>query len=398
MNRYFTSQYFIIFFVVQLLVSVAVANDSSGQKQTVNESAVSTASQKNATENFPIDQKVLALKRLSEHDAVSAHTEMQRLQEMDLELNQAEYYLLYLAQANIENVKGKEDKVIHWLNKAITLEVNLSERQMNLPDFASAYLMLANIYHRQGLYQKAFDSKKKYIKKYARHLKLRNELRVKRLSKKYKMAKKLEQNELLEQAGELKRLEMARIESQRNKHNLYIAITLLAGLLFFLLLLRQLKIRRALKMLAKTDRLTGLANRRAFFSNGFSYMESALKVKSELCVLVVSIDHFKKLNDKLGDGVGDDIICHIAALVSEVMRSRDILARIADAEFAAILPDANIGQARAIAERIREKVQHDVKKGLEEDLVSVSIGLASINDTNDSFDDLLHLAGIACSK
>jgi diguanylate cyclase (GGDEF)-like protein len=398
MNRCFISKNLIAFFIVQSLVSVAVASDSSGQEQIFNEFTASITSQKNIVENFPIDQQILALKKLSEHDAASARTEMQRLQQIGLELNQAEYYLLHLARANIANIKGQEHKVINWLNKAIKLESYLNEKQLNSPDFASAYLMLANIYHQQGLYQKAFDSKKKYIKKYASHLKLRNKLRVRRLNEKYQMAKKLEQNELLEQSGELKRLELARAESQRSKQNLNIAIILLAGLLFLLLLLRQFKIRRALKILAKTDDLTKLANRRAFFSNGYRYMEHALKAQSELCVLVISIDHFKQLNDKLGDDIGDDIICHVAGLASEAMRSRDILARIGGAEFAAILPDANIGQARSIAERIREKIQHCAKEGLKEESVSVSIGLASINDANDSFDDLLHLADMAMQQ
>jgi diguanylate cyclase (GGDEF)-like protein len=394
MNRYFISKRLIAFFIVQLWASAAAASESSGQENIFNEFTASTL-QKNIAENFPHEQQILALMNLSEHDADSAQTEMQRLQQIGLELNPAEYYLLHLARANIANDKGQKHEVIDWLNKAIKLETNLNEKQLNSPGFASAYLMLANIYHQQGLYQKAFDNKKKYIKKYASHLKLQNKLRVKRLNEKYQMAKKLEQNELLEQSGELKRLELARVESQRSKQNLSIAIILLAGLLFLLLLLRQFKIRRALKMLAKTDNLTKLANRRAFFSNGYRYMENALKAQSELCVLVISIDHFKPLNDKLVDEIGDDIICHVAALASEAMRSRDILARIGDAEFAAILPDANIGQARSIAERIREKTEHSVKEELRNSSISVSIGLASINDANDSFDDLLHLADMA---
>ncbi len=395
MNRYFISKNLVAFFIMQLLASAAVASENSGEEQIFTEFTASLAAQKNIAENFPIGQQILTLKKLSEHDAASAQTEMQRLQQLGLELNHAEYYLLHLTRANIANVKGQEHKVINWLNKAIALEPNLNEKQLNSPDFASAYLMLANIYHQQALYQKAFDNKKKYIKKYASHLKLRNKLRVRRLNEKYQMAKKREQNELLEQGSELKRLELARVESQRSKQNLNIAIILLAGLLFLLLLLRQFKIRRALKMLAKTDNLTKLANRRAFFSNGYRYMEHALKAQSKLCLLVISIDHFKQLNDKLGDDIGDDIICHVAALASEAMRSRDILARIGDAEFAAILPDANIGQARAIAERIREKIQHSVKQGLKDSPVSVSIGLASINDASGSFDDLLHLADMA---
>ena len=125
-------------------------------------------------------------------------------------------------------------------------------------------------------------------------------------------------------------------------------------------------------------------------------MEQALLANGELSVLMLDIDHFKSVNDSFGHDVGDKVICHVAALASETMRSRDFLARIGGEEFAAILPDANIEQARAIAERIREKVQDNSKGNKNNTIeVTVSIGLASINDMRENFDSLLHAADIA---
>lgn len=395
MSMKFIIKMFIVCFIAKALLNNAFANDIAGQEQVFNDFNTSLTKQKDVTATFSIDQKILSLKTLSEYDIAAARTKLQELQQIGLELNQAEYYLLHVIRANIANVKGQEHKVVNWLNKAIKLEPYLSEKQLNSPEFASAYLVLADIYHRQGAYQKAYDSKKKYIKKHSGHLKLQNSLRMKRLNEKYQMAKKHEENELLEQNSELKRLALARVESQRNKQNFNVAVTLIAGLLFFFLLLRQFKIRRALKILAKTDSLTNLANRRAFFANGYTYMERALKEQSELCVLVIDIDNFKQVNDNLGHDVGDKAICYVAELASETMRSRDILARIGGEEFAAILPDANVGQARAIAERIREKIQQSNAVELQGLPITVSIGLASINDGNKNFDHLLHIADVA---
>ena len=82
------------------------------------------------------------------------------------------------------------------------------------------------------------------------------------------------------------------------------------------------------------------------------------------------------------------------------MRSRDLFARIGGEEFAAILPDATIEQARAIAEHIREKIQdsiqdHSNKNSKLNSSVTVSIGIASIRDVKENFDSLLHAADLA---
>jgi diguanylate cyclase (GGDEF)-like protein len=78
------------------------------------------------------------------------------------------------------------------------------------------------------------------------------------------------------------------------------------------------------------------------------------------------------------------------------MRSRDFFARIGGEEFAAILPDANIAQARAIAEHLREKIQDNISEIQSNNIqITVSIGIVSIHDVNESFDSLLHAADLA---
>ena len=125
-------------------------------------------------------------------------------------------------------------------------------------------------------------------------------------------------------------------------------------------------------------------------------MEQALLEDRELSVLMLDIDHFKKINDSFGHDVGDKTLCNVAALANETMRSRDFLARIGGEEFAAILPDATIEQARAIAERMREKIQESSNENIDNNSqITVSIGLASIRDVRESFDGLLHAADMA---
>ncbi|AZQ85206.1 GGDEF domain-containing protein [Colwellia sp. Arc7-635] len=425
MNKYVTLEYFtsrcsvfkciafkgrslksiaLYFLSICMLGNVANADEALGEQQVFNQSdnlsanlAASSSEHDPAAEFiFPINAQILSLKTLSEHDRVTAQVKLLEFQALSLMLNKAEQYILYLVRANIANVEGQEYKVINWLNKAIKLEPSLAKKQLDTPLFAGAYLVLAHIYAGIGEDKKAFDNKKLYIKKYFSHLEQQKTYRLKRLNEKYDLEKRKGENELLTQNSQIKHFDITRAESDRQEQNRNITIFIAAVIVLFLLLLRQFKIRRSLKLLAKTDSLTLLPNRHSFFKSGRSYMKKALSEGKELSVLMLDIDHFKKVNDTFGHDVGDQAICNVAALASETMRDRDFLARIGGEEFAAILPDANIEQARAIAERMREKIQDSTSKTqLNKVAITVSIGLASIKDVTDNFDSLLHAADVA---
>jgi diguanylate cyclase (GGDEF)-like protein len=371
------------------------ADETTESEQTLNKLDSASFSQESNVA-LSINEKIISLKMLSEKDRAGARIKLSELETSALTFNQAEQYILHIVRANIANVAGQESTVINYLHKAIELETSLAKSQLDDPLFASAYLIRANIYEKQGDEKAAFDSKKQYIKKYFAHLKQQKELRVKGLHDKYNIEKNYEENELLGQNNQIKQYALTRAESDRKQQLYNIAIFIAAVIVLFVLLLRQFSIRRALKLLAKTDSLTYLANRRSFFERGSIFMEQAISEGSELSVLMLDIDHFKKINNNFGHEVGDKAICHVAALASETMRSRDFLARIGGEEFAAILPDANIEQARAIAEHMREKIQDNTRKSNGENVhVTVSIGLASIRDVSESFDSLLHAADMA---
>jgi len=396
MNKYRSFKWAALYSWLMLVNITAIADENIGQQQVFNKLTSSFSKLPDSTGLLDINEEILSLKTLSEHDKAASQVKLLALQELSLSLNPAEQYLLHLVRANIANITGQEHKVINWLNKAIKLEPLITKKQLDMPIFSGAYLTLANIYESQGADKKAYDSKKLYIKKYFSYLKQQKANRVSRLNEKYNIEKRHEENELLAQNSQIKRYALTHAESEKRQQHRDIAIFIAVAIVFFLLLLRQFKIRRALRLLANTDSLTLLPNRRSFFKNGYHFMEQALKADKELSVLMLDIDNFKQLNDNLGHDVGDKVICHVAALASETMRSRDYLARIGGEEFAAILPDANIAQARAIAERMREKIQDSINENRSDNSqVTVSIGLASINDVNDNFDSLLHAADSA---
>jgi two-component system cell cycle response regulator len=112
-----------------------------------------------------------------------------------------------------------------------------------------------------------------------------------------------------------------------------------------------------LEQLAQTDPLTQLLNRRALTERITAEMERALRYDSTLALLLIDLDHFKKVNDTYGHLVGDDVLRDVAALLGHTIRTMDIVARYGGEEFLVLLPETDEQGAAAFAERIREAVE-----------------------------------------
>jgi diguanylate cyclase (GGDEF)-like protein len=137
--------------------------------------------------------------------------------------------------------------------------------------------------------------------------------------------------------------------------------------------------RRALERLAHTDPLTGLANRRHYDAQ-----LSRLVVRAELSgrglgLVLVDIDRFKDVNDRLSHLTGDTLLCRVAEVVGRYAEGRALAARVGGEEFALLLPGTAVGQAVAVAEELRGEVEKlpldDLEIGLR---VTLSAGVAVI--------------------
>lgn len=148
-----------------------------------------------------------------------------------------------------------------------------------------------------------------------------------------------------------------------------------------------------LRVIAKTDALTGLFNRRSLFKKGNLLVNEAVKEGNTVSAILLDIDFFKSVNDNYGHDVGDKVIKMVAEVGTETIRSRDYYARLGGEEFAAILPGASLEESKAFAERLREKVEQlDLSTINIERKITVSIGVANLAQVTPSFDILLHAA------
>ncbi len=146
---------------------------------------------------------------------------------------------------------------------------------------------------------------------------------------------------------------------------------------------------------ALTDSLTGLPNRRAF-NERLEERMSAWKRRGEaFTLLLLDVDHFKKLNDKHGHLTGDEALKLIGQALRKVLRRDDSVARYGGEEFAMILPATTLEQSCHVAEKVRQAVAGvELNRGGERIAVTVSSGLATIQ-LNEQEDSLVQRADSA---
>ena len=108
--------------------------------------------------------------------------------------------------------------------------------------------------------------------------------------------------------------------------------------------------------LARTDDLTGLANRRAFVELGASALDQARRYDRALSLVMFDIDYFKKINDTHGHAAGDAVLRAVSGAVKQAARSADTTGRIGGEEFALLLPETSAAAATGFAERLRRDV------------------------------------------
>ncbi|MFM6829372.1 MAG: diguanylate cyclase [Novosphingobium sp.] len=178
------------------------------------------------------------------------------------------------------------------------------------------------------------------------------------------------------------RVDMAN-RSERRNHMFMIVVGLSGSVMLAFALTAVGALRRAfareaayrdeLRLLAGTDELTGIANRRELISGLNREIAASKRSDRPLAFALIDIDRFKRVNDTYGHPAGDEVIRKVARAALAAVRGCDLVGRVGGEEFAIVLPGAGVAQAYAICERLRQRIQSDLIELPEGETISVSI-------------------------
>lgn len=144
----------------------------------------------------------------------------------------------------------------------------------------------------------------------------------------------------------------------------------------------RLQTQQALQDLAQRDSLTGVIARRALEEPLQRELKAGLRYGTPASLLLMDLDYFTTVNDRLGHAAGDDVLKAVAALVQDNVRAVDCVGRSGGEQFAVVLPHTDVEMAQVLAERIRADIER--RAFMVEDgqvRITVSLGVASLRDT-----------------
>ena len=281
--------------------------------------------------------------------------------------------LAILGEAHLD--RGELARAEGYLNRAR----DEAERTQRPAKLAGALSLLAQLAEARGQFEQALALQRSVNELNLDIYNERNSSELARLQARY-------DSDLQDQ-----RIELQALQLQRNRSTIVVVSTLAVAALLVALILLQLyrvkqKSHRELRVLAETDPLTGLLNRRAMYECLSRVVHDGDEVSSS-SVCLIDIDNFKTINDQYGHPVGDRLLIGVAETLSRNLRTEDRIARWGGEEFLVLLVGRSLDDSAAVARRLCEQVSAltvDAGDG-EAARVTVSIGLAHFTAaTNDT--------------
>ncbi|MEI7989196.1 MAG: diguanylate cyclase, partial [Chloroflexota bacterium] len=154
--------------------------------------------------------------------------------------------------------------------------------------------------------------------------------------------------------------------------------------------IQKMRLFEQMNILATTDGLTEISNRRYFLTSAEKEFERSIRYMESLSIIMIDIDHFKKVNDTYGHTTGDEVLHETAQLCKQSLREVDLIGRYGGEEFIILLPETDAVEAYLVAERLCMLIadhKFNTKSGIIH--ITASLGVASIEDKGYSIKSLL---------
>ncbi|MFZ5656300.1 MAG: diguanylate cyclase [Pseudomonadota bacterium] len=269
-------------------------------------------------------------------------------------------------------------------------------RERNDRYLAMLYPERAKVLERSGRPGEALADFKRYVALRKKLLEARTDQRTLMLRQQFDARQRELENLQLRREKTLRDQQFAALERAGRWQA---GAIMLGGVLFALLAgfaVRQVVRTRRLRVLALTDELTGVANRRRIELVAEEAVATALAHGRPLCLITFDIDYFKRINDSFGHLAGDEVIARVAEACQQALRQNDAIGRTGGEEFLVVLPDTGIDAAVQVGERLRGNVEalrwRDVAPELR---VTVSLGVAALRADDGGVHDVLRRADAA---
>ncbi|WP_397572028.1 diguanylate cyclase [Silanimonas sp.] len=287
---------------------------------------------------------------------------------------------------------GRDAEALPLLDRAVatwTTEGNDRYLALALPE-------RARLLERLGREADAIADLRSFIEVNANDDRMRAEQRTDFMREQFDASRREVENAELKAREALRLQEIEGLNAARRWQWTAISLAVVLVIVLLVMVARQIAKARRLRLLAMTDPLTGLANRRHTDYRGSEAFKRARLTAQPFCVLAIDIDHFKLVNDTHGHAVGDTVLQRVGRECQRTLRQNDLIGRIGGEEFTGLLPVAAEPAARQVAERLRAGVESlnldDVALGLR---VTISIGVARMRDSDTNFAGLLSRADAA---
>jgi len=299
--------------------------------------------------------------------------------------------------AQIQFVRGRALHKLHRLQDSASMlesAIKIFTKADTIFELRAAHDELASVYSDMGYWRAAFENQAR--SQAAADKLYRNQLdqRFATLKVEFDTASKEKQNAVLVRQNEVNQTKLAQEGRVQRLQAAVIALSILLLVVLTALALRQRRSSAKMRVLAMTDELTGVPNRRSVLARVTLLLEDH---RSPPCaMLAIDIDHFKNINDQHGHPQGDEALRRVAETIAGDIREPAFIGRLGGEEFLVMMPNATRDSARALAERIRERVSAiDSARWTSPKPITVSIGVTLSVPGRDTTSSMLQRADAA---